>query len=189
MAKKEAAAALPVGNLGEVSALATALCDAEDAVEQEELVLKQLKERERKLREEDLPSAMEEIGLTKLTLSNGAMISTTNEVYCSVPEHAKGRAYAWLDDHGFGGLIKTSLVSMFGREEEEQERMRAIAQMLAEQNVQFVPKQEVHAQTLKAWLKEQLALGTEVPEDRRVPLDLFGARPVTVAKVKRPKAS
>lgn len=188
MPKKEA---VPVnaGNLGEVSALAMALCEAEDAVEEAELRLKVLKERERKLREEDLPSAMEEVGLKKLTLANGAAISVALEVYVSVPEHRKAAAYSWLEEHGFGGLIKTSLISSFGREEEEQERMRAVAEMLAESDVRFSAKQEVNAQTLKAWLKEQLALGTEVPEDRRVPLDLFGARPVDCAKVKRPKAS
>ena len=37
--------------------------------------------------------------------------------------------------------------------------------------------QSVHAQTLKAFLKEQLAMGTNIP------LDLFGARPVWTAKL------
>lgn len=188
MSSKKVSTPVDAGNLGEVSALATALCEAEDAVEQAEQQLKILKERERKLREEDLPGAMEEVGLKKLTLANGAQISVGLEIYVSVPEHRKAAAYAWLEQHDFGGLIKTSLISSFGREEEEQERMRQVAELLAQSEVQFTAKQEVNAQTLKAWLREQLALGTEVPEDRRVPLDLFGARPVDCAKVKRPKA-
>ena len=38
--------------------------------------------------------------------------------------------------------------------------------------------ESVHAQTMKAFLKEQIAKGSDIP------LDLFGARPVWVATVK-----
>ena len=39
-------------------------------------------------------------------------------------------------------------------------------------------KRDVHAQTLKAWAREQLT------EGREFPMDLFGARPVWTATVK-----
>ena len=50
--------------------------------------------------------------------------------------------------------------------------------LLRELGLQPEVKQDVHAQTLKAWLREQLEQGAEVD------LELFGARPVWVAKVK-----
>lgn len=184
MAKKKIEHEAPnVGDLGEVSKLARALIDAEDAVTSAEEALKLLREHERAIREEDLPGAMEELGLKKITLSSGEVISTKLEVYASISEAMKGPAYKWLDDNGFGGLIKTEVKAEFGREELEE--AKALLAELEGQQYDCGIKQAVAPQTLKAWLKEQLQLG--VNAKAQVPLELFGARPVNQASVKRVK--
>lgn len=164
-------------SMNELGALAAALVEADREVEAAEDVLKRKKEYARTLREETLPSAMQELGLADVKLDTGQRIVVKQEVYASVPADKKFEAYDWLEQHGFGGLIKTSVAVMFGKGEMEE----AQSLMLTLQEDGLAPDLErsVHAQTLKAFLKEQLSTGAEIP------LDLFGARPVWTASVKR----
>lgn len=168
--------------LSEVSQLARLLVDADAAVERQEHELSVAKENARRLREEALPSAMMELGLERLDLSDGTQITTGEDVYCSITEAMRERAHSWLDDNGFGGLIKTDIVVPFGRDDEGRQKMKDVVWHLAGLGLSIQRKEAVHPGTLKAFLKEQLREGR--PD---LPLQLFGARPVTVAKVKLPK--
>lgn len=171
-------------NLGEVGRLAAALLEAQREVEDAEARLKVLKERERKLAEEDLPGAMEECGLQSVRLPDGSKIDVKQEVYVAMTAMQKPIAYQWLDDNGYGGLIKHELKCSFGRGEEEEEKLNSVVNAMQALGLEPEAKADVHAQTLKAWLKEQLQ---DAEKAARVPLDLFGARPVQVAKVTLPK--
>lgn len=168
--------------LGEVAMLAQYLVQADREVDDAEEALSAAKERARRLREEALPGAMEELGLKELTLEDGAKITASLEVYCSIPAGYREQAFAWLDKNNFGGLIKTQVTLPFGRSATEQAELRGLRERLTEDGYTFEEKQDVHPMTLKAWLKEQLREGA-----KKVPLHFFGARPVTVAKVKLPK--
>lgn len=171
-------------NLGEVGRLAAALTEAEREVEAAESALKVAKERQRKIAEEDLPSAMEEVGLKEVKLPDGSKIAVKQDVYVAIPSLNREACWTWLDEHGHGGLIKTQIVAQFGRGEEQHELMQQVMQALMMLNVDATPKQDVHAQTLKAWFREQLQ---DAEKAAVLPLDLFGARPVTVATVTKPK--
>lgn len=162
--------------MNELSMLAHALVHAERDVEQQEQRLKESKEHARVLREETLPAAMQEIGLSKVVLDSGETIDVKQDVYLSVPADRREEAYGWLDEHGFGGMIKTEVKALFGKGEAEE--AAALAERMQEQGLDVLLKRDVHAQTLKAWAREQLAAGAELP------MDLFGARPVWTAKVK-----
>jgi len=162
--------------MNDLSALANALIDADTEVDRAEKALKDKKEAARRLREEALPAAMQEVGLTKVTLDSGRVISIGQEVYASIPAANKPAAYAWLESHDFGGLIKTQVSTEFGRG--EMDEAKKLEQELREKGLSCSLDRSIHAQTLKAFIKEQLAQGKELP------LDLFGAMPVWVAKVK-----
>ncbi len=166
-------------SVNEMSALAAALVSAEHDTDEAEKFLKAIKERERVLREETIPSAMQELGIEKLVLETGETLSLKQEVYAQIPAAQKPAVFAWLDEHGFGGLVKTELSLEFGREERD-EATKLANELRAEG---FLPSlsMNVHSQTLKAFIKEQLATGKEFP------LDLFGARAVFEASVKAPK--
>ena len=161
--------------LDQMAALARALVDADASVDTAEVNLKDAKERARVLREETIPSAMQELGLEELKLETGQKLSIKQDVYASIPSHFRGAAYEWLESNGFGGLIKTDLTVRYGRGELEE--AKALRQHLIEYGVQSDVTQNVHAQTLKAFLREQITMGANVP------LDLFGARPVWTAKI------
>lgn len=162
-------------SLDDMASLARALLDADQEVDNAEQELKDAKEKARVLREETIPSAMQELGLEELKLSTGQKLSIKQEVYASIPAANKVQAYDWLNDHGFGGLIKVEVTAQFGKGEQE-EAVR-LSEQLRAMGLQPSLDQSVHAQTLKAFLKEQLAMGTNIP------LDLFGARPVWTAKL------
>jgi hypothetical protein len=81
-----------------------------------------------------------------------------------------------LEEHDFGGLIKTAVTVQFGKGEDE--KAVELYERLVAEGLVVEADREVNAQTLKAFLREQLAAAAPVP------LDLFGARPVWVAKIK-----
>lgn len=164
-------------SMNELSALAGALVEAERDVESAEALLKSRKETARRLREESLPAAMQELGLSKVRLESGETIEVKQDVYASIPAEKKEAAYAWLEQHDFGGLIKTAVSVDFGRGELDE----AKGFLLRLQGEGFAPdfSRSIHAQTLKAFLNEQIRDGKDIP------LDLFGAMPVFVAKVKK----
>lgn len=181
---------------------------AEQATEAAETALKEAKERERLLREETLPGMLNELGVENLTLLDGSAISMKQEVYCSITEEKKAEAFKWIEDNGFGGIIKTVVSVPFGKGEIEKAMDLLVA--LEEMDIPsgYIDR-SVHAQTLKAFVKERLgemgevaaeqeARKSEPPSELKelldemeparnvIPLELFGARPVMTAKVKAP---
>ena len=141
-----------------------------------ELELKRRKEFARVIREETLPGAMQELQLTNITLSTGEKIGIKQEVYLAVPSESKETAFKWLEDNGFGGLIKTTVSMQFGKG--ELDVAKHTREELKEMGLDADLKRDVHAQALKAWAREQIS------EGREFPMDLFGARPVWTATVK-----
>lgn len=166
--------------LDELALMAQALIAADEAVEKADTELKAKKEKARILREETLPGAMQELGVTEFKLDSGQRISVRQEVYAQIPAASKGAAFQWLRDHGFDGLIKTGVTTEFGRGESE-EAAKLLERLHTEGFINASLKEDVHPQTLKAFLKEQINAGGDDP----VPLDLFGARPVFTAKISK----
>ena len=129
------------------------------------------------LREEAIPTAMQELGFVKLVMADGQTITITNVVYASIPADNVQEAFQWLQDNNLDGIIKSKVMVEFGRGELDE--AAELVQNL--QNEDFDPtfEEKVHPQTLKATLRELIASGTPVP------LELFGARAVTIAKVSK----
>lgn len=162
--------------LDELSALAHELVSAEREVEHAEKELKDSKERARFLREESLPAAMQELGLESVTINTGEKVSIKQDVYLAIPVERREDAYGWLESNGFGGLIKMEVSVGFGKG--ELTKANELVDDLRDKGLAAECSRSVHAQTLKAWANEQLRAG------KNIPLDMFGARPVWVAKVK-----
>lgn len=127
---------------------------------------------------EDLPELMREVGLTKLTLTDGTEVTLTEEVTAAITEERRAAAHAWLREHNFGGLIKTVVTVPFGRGEEEE--ARRMAERIAEEH-ECSLDEKVHPMTLKAFVREQ------VEDGKPLPFDLFGVHPFSRAKIKMVK--
>src|SRR5262245_3719105 len=163
-----------------MSALARALVEAERTVERFKSNLANAEEQARKLREETIPAAMHELGVKELKLITGETLGIKQEVYASIANDNKELVFNRLDANGFGGLIKTAVVTEFGRGD-KQDAIKLFVR-LHDDGLDVGMEQSVHPSTLKAFLREQLAAG------RDIPLDLFGARPVWTTTLKaKPK--
>lgn len=162
--------------LSKVMDLVRGLLDAETTVNQLEAQLSAAKEKARVLREETIPGVMQELGLLRFTLETGQEITIKQEVYASLPEDNKEEAFTWLEEHNFGGLIKTLVITEMGKGLLTDARELTVE--LQKRGLTTDLTRMVHPQTLKAFLREQIAAA------KTIPLDLFGARPVWTTKLK-----
>ena len=150
-----------------VSTLAEKQVILEASVKATEESLTELKQELRLLAQETLPNAMAECGMSAFTLVNGRKITIKTNYYAALPKGQEGEAFDWLRGHGFGALIKNQVIAEFGKGEDE--RAQEVIELLREDGIYPEQKMGVHAQTLKAFVKEQISSGRELP------LELFGA--------------
>ena len=163
-------------SLKQLVAAAEMLLQQNKLVTDAETKLKELKEKARCLREETIPNAMAELTITKLALDSGQELTVTQEVYAAIPANKTTEAFEWLNNNGFGGIIKTEVKTIYGKG--ERGKAEKLATKLCNEGLNAAFKESVHPSTLKAFLKEQIRDGNPCP------LDLFGARPVMIAKIK-----
>jgi len=173
--KSETQLTVPPDKLTRLVELCAQLTKAELDESRAEEALEKAKKVTKQLEEELIPDLMHEIGVTELRLSAGAKVSIKQDVYASIPEELKPAAYKWLEDNQFGGLIKSAVSVPFGRG--ELEKAKELIQQLEALGLPAEFEESLHHQTMKAFLREQLA------KKKPVPLDLFGARPVWVTKI------
>lgn len=168
------------GDLARVVQLAELMVQRRAAAEALKEQLTEAQAALRRIEQEDLPELMREIGLIAITLDDGSTVDVVEDVQCGISEERRGPAHRWLVDNGFGGLVKTEVVTLFDRGEAE--AAREFAAEIAE-STGHIPQvvETVHASTLKAFVKEQLAAG------RAVPFDLFAIHPFNRARLKPPK--
>ena len=170
---------LDSSKLDGVSRLATQAASLEREISDVEQLLKGKKQALHKITDEQLPEALEEMGLQKFTLTDGAEISVKPIYAASIPVGRREEAFQWLRDHEFGDLVKNNVTVTFGRGEDE--TAKAFVGLCGSQG--FVPSQleKVEPMTLKAWLRERVEAGDPIP------LDLFGAFISQRATIKRSK--
>lgn len=138
--------------------------------------LRDVKEQIRHATEEVIPNYMRELGISELKLKNGAKVKVEDKVFASIPKDVKTDALRWLDDNGFSSLIRHEIKCNFRRGEDE--RAKRLAEILHEAGYEFKDVEDVHYQTLKAFVKEQLEQGNMLPED------LFSVHVVPTATIK-----
>jgi len=170
--------------LTEVANLATRQMEQIARVERIEQQLKDEKAVLRQMETVDLPEAMKACGLKTFTTVDDLVIEVKADVQCGIPAPRRQEAYEWLVKNGFEGLLKSSIELTFDRDHLKD--AQKIAAELTKKG--FTPEfiQSVHAQTLKAFVKERMA---DTESKVKLPLDLFGVFPYDVAVVKKAKAS
>lgn len=162
-----------------VSSLAQIQLQRELDVARCEDALRDAKDALRQVSEVDLPEAMREVGIKTFTTTDGLVINVKPEVQCSITVANREAAYQWLVDNDFGGIIKVDVSVHF--DSGQQDRAHKFADQLTKKGADVKLEQTVHAQTLKAFVKERIA---DTESNVPFPLELFGARPYTKATVK-----
>ena len=139
------------------------LKNLEDEIANAEDGVKKLKEQARIISELEIPSMMKEMNITKLKLSDGESVEIGKFYNASIPEEKKEEAFQWLRNNGLGDVIKNDITVTFGRGEDNKAADYAV--LARGQGYEPVQKINVHAQTLKALVRERIESGLEVPPD------------------------
>jgi hypothetical protein len=141
-----------------------------------------LKEKLRRIMEQDLPEAMDDVGMSKFVMEDGTTVTVKPFYNASIPEDRKEEAFDWLKDNDFDGMIKADVKVTFGKGEFEV--AQAFVEFIRGFNQKAIDpeyKENVHWQTLRAFVKEQIEGG------KPLPLDMFGVFVGRKAELKLPK--
>jgi len=132
-----------------------------DSISDVEENLGKLKAKYREISEVEIPSMLSELGLSEITLANGNKISTSTYYSARISEDKREEAFQWLGDNGFGDIIKNTVSVSFGREEDNS--AKELAEELEGNGFSTAQKKWVEPMTLKAFIREQVEKGSDLP--------------------------
>lgn len=110
-----------------------------------------------------LPAALAEHGLTELKMADGSKVTVATIISASISKDRLPGAHGWLRDNGFGDLIKNTVSVNFGKGEDD--KAGDLIRELEDDGYSVDQKEAVHPSTLKAFCKEQIEKGSEIPTD------------------------
>lgn len=133
---------------------------------------KQLKDDAKRQATEVLPELMEEARQEELTTGHGIRIKYKKDTVGNCPKASskdpellkrRARIFKWLDDHGYGKLVKRQLQVQFDREQGED--AKKLLGELRERGMLVRPQLDVAPPTLNAFIRSSLKKGVDIPED------------------------
>ena len=135
----------------------------EDQVKNKENEIKSLKKNLDIISGEVIPTMMTEMNISTLKLADGSAVEVKPIYGASISPNNKENAFNWLRNNGLGDIIKNDVTVTFGRGEDN--KAMAYATLAKGQGYEPVQKIGVHAQTLKAVVRERTESGQEMPAD------------------------
>ena len=146
-----------------VSKKAKELLELEKLIDQKQAELKEVQNKYKKVSEEDIPSMLSELGLSEITLTAGSKINTAQYYSARITPDKIDEAFDWLNNNSHGDIIKNTVTVSFGREENDS--AVKLADELAGQGLEPAQKKWVEPMTLKAFVREQVENGNDLPLD------------------------
>ena len=142
------------------------LKDLQTQIEYVEERLKKLKNQSRDLEERVIPEMMQEAGVSLLKLADGSTVEVKPFYAAKIPESRVDEAFSWLRNRGHEDLIKNTITASFGRGQDNQ--VSELIKVCEDNGFAYNKKEKVEPMTLKAFVREQVEGGKELP------FDLFG---------------
>ncbi len=160
----------------EISQACTKLTSQNKKVEDLQNLLKEEQEEARRLSEEVIPTLMQQAGVSSIKLEDGSSVTVSPYYYAKIPEDKKHDAYSWLRDNNFGDLIKNNVSVSFGKGEDS--NAVNLKSELEAKGLVVDQKQDVHWQTLRGFVKEQ------IEKNKTIPSETFGLYIANRTKIK-----
>jgi hypothetical protein len=151
----------------------------EDQVTELETQLAEKKKDLQKVSMLEIPEIMQELGISRLTMKSGSAVEVKPFYSGKITEEKSDQAFNWLEDHGHEGIIKGELIIMYKRPDKQ--RLGQFLELAKELGFLVKDKLTVHPMTLKAFIKEQITEGSDLPRD------LFNVYVGWVTKITRNK--
>jgi hypothetical protein len=133
----------------------------ETTIKELEGQLADAKKTHREISEQKLPDAMRECNLSEIKLANGAKISIQQFYSARIGKEQEELAFNWLKKNGHEDIIKNVVSIQFGRGEDE--KADFLLDNLQSQGFSPATKRWVEPMTLKAFVREQVEKGTDLP--------------------------
>lgn len=163
-------------DLPEITKLAHKQHGLECEIDVLEETSKDLKDALKQIQEFQLPAAMENAGISSYATQDGIKVKIEDKVQASLKVENRPKGFAWLEDNGYGHLIKTKVVINFDRG--EMDEANDLVNDLRKEGFVANVERKVEPMTLMSFIKEQLELG------RDIPLEIFSVYKHRSAKVK-----
>ena len=154
------------GKSQELSELCTRLLELQKQITKCEDNIKNLRNEERLLSENEIPNLMQQAGISSLKLIDGSSVSFKPEYYAKIPVSKTDEAFDWLSSNGHGDLIKNQVSLTFGKSEDNV--ANSLVEDLKSKGHNVSQKKKVEPMSLKAFVKDEIQKGNNLP------MDLFG---------------
>ena len=151
------------------------LLDIQKEVSALEDKLKKKKEEELKLSENEIPNLMQKAGAASIKLTDGTAVEIKPYYGARIPASRTEEAFNWLRENNFADLIKNNVTLTFGRNEDNM--AKSLVDELRQKGHNVKQAEKVEPMTLKAFVREQIEKGKDVPAD------LFGVYVATRTKL------
>lgn len=154
------------GKSQELSELCTRLLELQKQITKCEDNIKNLRNEERLLSENEIPNLMQQSGISSLKLTDGSSVEVKPFYAAKIPTSKTDEAFDWLSSNGYGDLIKNQVSLTFGKSEDN--AANSLVEDLKSKGHNVSQKKKVEPMTLKAFVREQIQSG------QNIPMDLFG---------------
>ena len=144
------------------------LKELSDLIKDKDAEIARLQEQEKELSLVTIPRMMESLGIDELGFANGCKVSLKEEIFASIRKDLMPSVVAWLREKNMAGMVKTECFIP--------PEQAAVARAAS---IPVTESHSIHHQTLKSFVKEQMAL------DPTFPKDMFGVSQRDVAVMKR----
>jgi 16S rRNA C1402 N4-methylase RsmH len=163
----------------EISEACNKLTSQNQKVETIQKSLKEAEEEARRLSEEVIPTLMQQAGVSSIKLDNGTSVEVSPYYYAKISEDRKAEAFQWLRENDHGDLIKNNVSVSFGKGEDS--NAVKLKSELEAKGLVVDQKQDVHWQTLRGFVKEQ------IEKNKTLPSETFGLYIANRTKIKTNK--
>jgi hypothetical protein len=161
-----------------LKSLADELEQADAEVVAAENALEEAKNKRKDIAENRIPQATD--GMEgKFNLGDGRELQVKEEIRASIAGEKRVPAIQWMDNNGYGHIVKRQVIFEFPKGDEERyEKFMEAIKAVDVPNLVMKPNFTVHPATLVSWVKEQLGEGVDLPADT------FGIFRQRTAKIK-----
>jgi len=118
---------------------------------------------------------MQKAGAASIKLTDGTAVEIKPYYGARIPASRTEEAFNWLRENNFADLIKNNVTLTFGRNEDNV--AKSIVDDLRNKGHNVKQAEKVEPMTLKAFVREQIEKGKDVPAD------LFGVYVATRTKL------
>lgn len=147
-------------SLSQLGAFTSALVDVRDEIEKMEERMKSLKERERVLSQEEIPSVLLQNNLTMIQLEDGRKLEVVEKIHVGLPKKdpvKRSKVLSWVIAQGGSDIIKDEL--------KISDPNQGWVQKLKELQIPYERSQDIHHQSFSAFIRNKLGMTKgSVPE-------------------------